>query len=92
MPWMYVLLLIASAYVLVKVVQGVREFVIWYNEGRAFAAERKRLHALRRQQRDAGLHVPNLKERPADSSKPPAYPHAGGEPKPPAGDSGIKGL
>ena len=52
--WFQVLLLIAAAYLVVKGIQAVRDFVIWYREGRAFAAEQKRLRALRRQQRSAG--------------------------------------
>ncbi len=70
-PWPIVLLLIAAAFLLIKGIQAIRDFVIWYREGRAFAAEQKRAKALRRQQRSAGLHVPALKERPTDSSKPP---------------------
>ena len=69
--WFPVLLLIAGAYLLVKGVQAVRDFILWYREGRAFAAEQKRLKALRRQQRAAGINMPALKERPTDSSKPP---------------------
>jgi hypothetical protein len=69
--WFPVLLLVASAYLLVKSIQGIRDLIIWYREGRAFAAEQKRLRALRRQQRSAGINMPALKERPTDSSKPP---------------------
>jgi hypothetical protein len=85
--WLQVLLLIASLYVLIKCVQGIRDLVIWYQEGRAFAAERKRLKALRRQQRSAGVNMPALKERPADSSKPPLR-----DAKPPKDGGGIAGL
>ena len=52
--WLEVLLLIAAVYLLVKIIQGIRDFVTWYQEGRAFAAEQKRVKALRRQQRSAG--------------------------------------
>ena len=55
----------------------------WYREGRAFAAEQKRLRTLRRQQRHAGINMPALKERPTDSSKPPLRPS-----KPPKSEGG----
>jgi hypothetical protein len=86
MPWVQILIAIASLYLLVKCVQGVRDFVVWYREGRAFAAEQKRLRVLRRQERSAGLNMPALKERPAESStsKPPIR-----ESKPTKGDSGV---
>ncbi len=42
MPWAEVLLGLLALYLLVKGVQAVRDFVIWYQEGRAFAAEQKR--------------------------------------------------
>ena len=71
MPWLQFLLLLAAVYLLVKGIQGIRDFIIWYREGQAFAAERKRLQALRRQQHSEGIHMPTLKERPADASKPP---------------------
>jgi len=86
MPWFGFLLAIASLYLLVKCAQAVRDFINWYREGRAFAAEQKRLSALRRQQRSAGINMPALKERP--SSKPPIRPDA----KPPKKDGGIAGL
>ena len=85
-PWPVVLLLIATVFLVIKGIQGVRDFVIWYREGRDFAAEQKRLKALRRQQRSAGIHVPPLKERPADPSKPPIR-----EAKPPT-SGGAKGA
>ena len=72
MPWPQILLLIAAIYLLVKLIQGVRDFITWYREGRAFAAEQKRVKALRREQRSAGVNMPALKERPMDSSKPPS--------------------
>lgn len=77
-PWLVVFPLIIVAFLLIKVIQAVRDFIIWYREGRAFAAEQKRAKALRRQQRSAGINMPALKERPADSTKPPS-----GEAKPP---------
>jgi hypothetical protein len=86
MPWLEFLLVIASVYLLVKCVQGLRDFINWYREGRAFAAEQKRLRALRRQERTTGVNMPALKERP--SSKPPIRPDT----KPPKKDSGITGL
>jgi hypothetical protein len=82
--WFEVLLLIAAAYLVVKGIQAVRDFVIWYREGRAFAAEQKRARALRRQQRSAGINMPALKERP--TSKPPLR-----DTKPPT-DGGIAGT
>ena len=85
--WLEVLLLIAGVYLLVKCIQGIRDFITWYQEGRAFAAEQKRVKALRRQQRSAGVNMPALKERPTDSSKPPIR-----NPKPPKGDGGIAGI
>jgi hypothetical protein len=78
MPWAEVLLGLLALYLLVKGVQAVRDFVIWYQEGRAFAAEQKRVKDLRRQQRSAGINMPAMKERPMDSSKPPIR-----HPKPP---------
>ena len=86
-PWPIVLALIAAVYLLVKGIQGLRDFITWYGEGRAFARERKRAAALRRQQRAAGVKMPALKERPADSSKPPIR-----DAKPPTGDSGKTGI
>ena len=86
-PWPVVFLLIAAAFLLVKGIQGIRDFIIWYREGRAFAAERKRLKAIRRQQRAAGVNMPALKERPTDSSKPPLR-----NIKPPTGDGGVAGI
>jgi hypothetical protein len=71
MPWPQILLLIAGIYLLIKCIQGIRDFIIWYREGRAFVAEQKRLKALRRRQRAAGVKMPALKERPADHTKPP---------------------
>ena len=87
MPWPQILLLIAAIYLLVKLIQGVRDFITWYREGRAFAAEQKRVKALRREQRSAGVNMPALKERPMDSSKPPIR-----LPKPPQDNRGITGL
>ncbi len=87
MPWPQILLLIAAVYLLVKGIQALRDFIIWYREGRAFAAERKRLQTLRRQQRSAGVHMPALKERPTDSSKPPLR-----DAKPPKSDGGVTGI
>jgi len=87
MPWLPILLIIVAAYVLIISIQGIRDFIIWYREGRAFVAEQKRLRALRRQQRSANLNMPALKERPTDSSKPPVR-----IAKPSSGDSGIKKL
>jgi len=85
--WLEVLLGIAAIYLLVKCVQGVRDFITWYQEGRAFAAEQKRVKAVRRQQRSAGVNMPALKERPGGSSKPPIR-----NPKLPKGDGGIAGM
>jgi hypothetical protein len=85
-PWLLVLLLIVAVYLVVKGIQGVRDFIEWYREGRAFAAEQKRLRTLRRQQRSAGINMPVLKERPTDSSKPPIR-----NVKSPKGDGGIAG-
>ena len=86
-PWPLVLLLIAAVYLLVKGVQAARDFIIWYREGRAFTAEQKRLKALRRQQRSAGVHMPALKERPTDSSKLPK-----GDSRPPKAGGGMPGI
>jgi len=85
-PWPIILLLIAAGFLLIKGIQAVRDFVTWYREGRAFAAERKRLQALRRQARSADIHMPALKERPTDSSKPLIR-----DAKPPTG-GGAKGI
>jgi len=85
--WLEVLLLIAAVYLLVKGIQGVRDFIAWYQEGRAFAEEQKRVKAMRRQQRSAGINMPALKERPSDSSKPPIR-----NPKQEKGDGGLAGL
>ncbi len=86
-PWPVVLLLVVAVYLLIKSIQGIRDFVEWYREGRAFAAEQRRLKALRRQQRSEGVHMPALKERPTDSSKPPIR-----KVKPPKGDDGVAGF
>ncbi len=85
-PWLLVLVLIATVYLVVKGIQGVRDFIEWYREGRAFAAEQKRFRALRHQQRSAGINMPALKERPTDSSKPPIR-----NVKSPKGDGRIAG-
>ena len=85
MPWAEVLLAVVATYVVVKVIQAIWDFIVWYREGRAFAEEQKRAQALRRQQRAAGINMPALKERPS-SSKPPVR-----EAKPPKG-GGIAGL
>jgi hypothetical protein len=87
MPWPEILGAIVAIYVVVKSVQGVRDFIIWYQEGRAFAAERKRLKDLRHQERSAGVNMPALKERPKDPSKPPLRPA-----KPPKTDGGVAGI
>ena len=87
MPWPQILLAIAAIYLLVKAIQAIRDFVIWYREGRAFAAEQKRAKALRRQQRTAGLHMPALKERPTEALHP-----SHGDTKPPKEGGGAKGI
>ena len=86
-PWLLVLLLIAAVYLLIKGIQGVRDFIEWYREGRAFAAEQRRLRALRRQKRSEAARMPALKERPTDSSKPPIR-----SVKPPKVDGGSPGF
>ena len=60
MPWVWILALIVGAYVAVKSVQGIRDLVTWYLEGRAFVREQKELkgqHALRQ------ASIPPLKEK-----------------------------
>ncbi len=94
-PWPIVLLLIVAAFLLIKVIQAVRDFIIWYREGRAFVAEQKRLKALRRQQRSAGVNMPALKERPTSSSKPPhrdVKPPKDGGAGHPGTDAGIRNM
>ena len=70
MPWAEVLLAVVATYVVVKAIQAIWDFIVWYREGRAFAEEQKRAQTLRRQQRAAGINMPALKEPPPDSSGP----------------------
>ena len=61
MPWVWIIVVIVSAYVLVKAVQGMRDFISWWSEGRQFAKEWKRTG----QRHRSG--PPMLKERPESS-------------------------
>jgi hypothetical protein len=65
MPWVWVLVLVVGFYVAVKSVQGIRDLVNWYIDGRAFDREQKKLkgqHVLRQ------ASIPPLKEK--TTSKP----------------------
>ena len=78
-PWLAILCFIVCLFVVITAVQGVRDFVNWYREGREFAKERKRAKALRQQKKLAKQNMPTLKERPAEPAKP-----SGREAKPPS--------
>ena len=49
MPWQWLLILIVFAYLFVKLIQGIKDLVAWWREGRAFAEEQKRAQQRRRQ-------------------------------------------
>jgi hypothetical protein len=70
MPWFWILILIGSLYLAVKLAQAAVEFISWYKEGRDFDREQKRLRELRRQGHTA--NPPPLKERPENPKTPPA--------------------
>jgi hypothetical protein len=69
MPWLWILAFIAGVYLVVMLIQGIRDLVSWWVEGRAFAKEQKRAKERRRQAHQA--NPPPLKERPAPPTKPP---------------------
>jgi hypothetical protein len=89
MPWAEVLLAVVATYVVVKAIQAIWDFIVWYREGRAFAEEQKRAQTLRRQQRAAGINMPALKERPAPDSSGPGSKPPIRETKPPKGGLGL---
>jgi hypothetical protein len=67
MPWFWILVLVIGVYLVVKLVQGIRELISWWIDERAFAELQQKSREYRRQG-----HVskpPVLKERPW-SSKP----------------------
>jgi hypothetical protein len=72
-PWLVVLVLIVALWVLIMATLSVRDFYVWYREGREFARERRRAKELRRQRKLEKQAMPALKERPADSSKSSAH-------------------
>jgi hypothetical protein len=65
MPWIDIFILIAAICIILKTLQGIRDVVSWYIEGRSSAKEQKRLKEGRRPE---GLHgvgkMPVFKERP----------------------------
>ena len=63
MPWVWILILIVGVYLVVKLVQGIREIVAWWVEGRAFAKLQKKSREQRRQGHPTSK-PPALKERP----------------------------
>lgn len=74
MPWLWMLFLIIGAYLVVKLVQGIRDFVAWWVENRELAELRQKSRELHRQGRSSGKPPP-LKERSSSitlATKPPA--------------------
>jgi len=71
-PWLFVLPLIIVLYLLIMGIRSIRDFIIWYLEGREFARERKRAQAQRQQRKLAKQAMPALKERPPEPPKPAA--------------------
>lgn len=74
MPWVWILVLIVGVYLVVKAAQGIRDFMSWYAEGRAFDKERQRLDEERRKRHHQAT-PPSLKERPTAPTKPPKRGH-----------------
>jgi hypothetical protein len=68
-PWLFVVPLIFVLFLLIMAIRGIRDFVIWYREGRDFAREQRRAKELRKQRKLERQAMPTLKERPADPSK-----------------------
>ncbi len=68
-PWLFVVPLIIAVFLLVMAVLAVRDFVIWYRDGREFAREQRRAKELRQQRKLDKQAMPALKERPAEPSK-----------------------
>ena len=64
MPWFWFLIIVVGIYLVVKIIQGVRDFVSWWAEGRAFAEEQK-IARQRRQQGHPMSTPPALKEKPS---------------------------
>ena len=62
--WVGILVLVFGVYLLVKLFQGLVDFVAWYKEGRAFAVEQKRRNEKRRAELRTRSAMPALKERP----------------------------
>jgi hypothetical protein len=87
MPWIWILILIVGVYVVVKTVQGIRDLVSWWAEGRAFAREQKLARQRRRQGRRA--NPPPLKERPVLPTNPPTSVSARSTTLRPMGDQPV---
>ncbi len=73
-PWIFVLLLIFVLFLIIMAVRSVRDFYIWYRDGREFAREQKRAKELRQQRKLEKQQMPALKERPEDLSKSRGHP------------------
>ena len=63
MPWVWFLVLVVGIYLVVKLVQGIRELVSWWIEGRALAELQQKSREHSRQGHRA--HPPSIKERPS---------------------------
>ena len=68
-PWLFVLPLIVALYLLILAIRGLRDFFIWYREGRDFAREQRRAKEQRQQRKLDKQAMPALKERPPEASK-----------------------
>ncbi len=69
MPWFWILVAIVGVYLVVKIVQGIRDFAAWIVESRELAKLREEARERHRQGRP--VNPPPLKERPASTTKPP---------------------
>ena len=67
MPWLWILFLIIGAYLVVKIVQGIRDVVAWAIENRELAAIQKESKERHRQGHLS--KPPALKERPEHPTK-----------------------
>lgn len=70
MPWLWLIPLIIGIYLVVKLVQGIRDFVSWWSEGRVLAQ-------LQQKSKEHSHHghpttkPPTLKEKPSSPMRPP---------------------
>jgi hypothetical protein len=68
-PWLLILPLIVALYLLILAIRGIRDFYIWYREGRDFAKVQKRAKEQRQQRKLDKQAMPTLKERPSEPPK-----------------------